>query len=217
MSLNSKFIQVKASKNSDSDNAITPMQANDANVEITQIQKSLSERYKEWLELPEQQAVREDIEAVYNRKFNSVVPREYDGSHLSFDGMNPTIKLKPHQKGAVAHTLFGGSTLVAHEVGAGKTFELIASAMEAKRLGLAQKTLILVPNAVLGQWGQDIYKLYPDCKALVPTMDELKAENRADFMQKLAHNDLDIVVMPQSTFDNNIRVSKERQTAFIDT
>ena len=215
--LNSKFIQVKASKNSDSDNAITPMQANDANVEITQIQKSLSERYKEWLELPEQQAVREDIEAVYNRKFNSVVPREYDGSHLSFDGMNPTIKLKPHQKGAVAHTLFGGSTLVAHEVGAGKTFELIASAMEAKRLGLAQKTLILVPNAVLGQWGQDIYKLYPDCKALVPTMDELKAENRADFMQKLAHNDFDIVVMPQSTFDNNIRVSKERQTAFIDT
>ena len=215
--LNSKFIQVKASKNSDSDNAITPMQANDANVEITQIQKSLSERYKEWLELPEQQAVRENIEAVYNRKFNSVVPREYDGSHLSFDGMNPTIKLKPHQKGAVAHTLFGGSTLVAHEVGAGKTFELIASAMEAKRLGLAQKTLILVPNAVLGQWGQDIYKLYPDCKALVPTMDELKAENRADFMQKLAHNDFDIVVMPQSTFDNNIRVSKERQTAFIDT
>lgn len=214
--LNSKFIQVKGSKNADSDNAITIMQANEANIELTQIQKSLSERYREWLDLPEQQAVREDIEAVYNRKFNSVVPREYDGSHLSFDGMNPTIKLKPHQKAAVAHTLYGGSTLIAHEVGAGKTFELIASAMEAKRLGLAQKTMILVPNAVLGQWGQDIYKLYPDCKALVPTMEELKADNRPDFIAKLAHNDFDIVVMPQSTFDNNIRVSKERQTSFID-
>lgn len=214
--LNSKFLQVKGSKNADSDKAITIMQANEANIEITQIQKSLSERYREWLDLPEQQAVRDDIEAVYNRKFNSVVPREYDGSHLSFDGMNPTIKLKPHQKAAVAHTLYGGSTLVAHEVGAGKTFELIASAMEAKRLGLAQKTMILVPNAVLGQWGQDIYKLYPDCKALVPTMEELKADNRPDFIAKLAHNDFDIVVMPQSTFDNNIRVSKERQTSFID-
>lgn len=214
--LNSKFLQVKGSKNADSDKAITIMQANEANIEITQIQKSLSERYREWLDLPEQQAVREDIEAVYNRKFNSVVPREYDGSHLSFDGMNPTIKLKPHQKAAVAHTLYGGSTLIAHEVGAGKTFELIASAMEAKRLGLAQKTMILVPNAVLGQWGQDIYKLYPDCKALVPTMEELKADNRPDFIAKLAHNDFDIVVMPQSTFDNNIRVSKERQTSFID-
>lgn len=214
--LNSKFIQVKGSKNADSDNAITIMQANEANIELTQIQRSLSERYREWLDLPEQQAVREDIEAVYNRKFNSVVPREYDGSHLSFDGMNPTIKLKPHQKAAVAHTLYGGSTLIAHEVGAGKTFELIASAMEAKRLGLAQKTMILVPNAVFGQWGQDIYKLYPDCKALVPTMEELKADNRPDFIAKLAHNDFDIVVMPQSTFDNNIRVSKERQTSFID-
>ena len=214
--LNSKFLQVKGSKNADSDKAITIMQANEANIEITQIQKSLSERYREWLDLPEQQAVRDDIEAVYNRKFNSVVPREYDGSHLSFDGMNPTIKLKPHQKAAVAHTLYGGSTLVAHEVGAGKTFELIASAMEAKRLGLAHKTMILVPNAVLGQWGQDIYKLYPDCKALVPTMEELKADNRPDFIAKLAHNDFDIVVMPQSTFDNNIRVSKERQTSFID-
>ena len=214
--LNSKFLQVKGSKNADSKKAITIMQANEANIEITQIQKSLSERYREWLDLPEQQAVRDDIEAVYNRKFNSVVPREYDGSHLSFDGMNPTIKLKPHQKAAVAHTLYGGSTLIAHEVGAGKTFELIASAMEAKRLGLAQKTMILVPNAVLGQWGQDIYRLYPDCKALVPTMDELKADNRADFIAKLAHNDFDIVVMPQSTFENNVRVSKERQTNFID-
>lgn len=214
--LNSKFLQVKGSKNADSDKAITIMQANEANIEITQIQKSLSERYREWLDLPEQQAVREDIEAVYNRKFNSVVPREYDGSHLSFDGMNPTIKLKPHQKAAVAHTLYGGSTLIAHEVGAGKTFELIASAMEAKRLGLAQKTMILVPNAVLGQWGQDIYKLYPDCKALVPTMEELKADNRPDFIAKLAHNDFDIVVMPQTTFDKKIRVSKERQTDFID-
>lgn len=214
--LNSKFLQVKGSKNADSDKAITIMQANEANIEITQIQKSLSERYREWLDLPEQQAVRDDIEAVYNRKFNSVVPREYDGSHLSFDGMNPTIKLKPHQKAAVAHTLYGGSTLVAHEVGAGKTFELIASAMEAKRLGLAQKTLILVPKAVLGQWGQDIYRLYPDCKALVPTMEELNADNRADFIAKLAHNDLDIVVMPQTTFDKKIRVSKERQTDFID-
>ena len=214
--LNSKFLQVKGSKNADSDKAITIMQANEANIEITQIQKSLSERYREWLDLPEQQAVRDDIEAVYNRKFNSVVPREYDGSHLSFDGMNPTIKLKPHQKAAVAHTLYGGSTLVAHEVGAGKTFELIASAMEAKRLGLAQKTLILVPKAVLGQWGQDIYRLYPDCKALVPTMEELNADNRADFIAKLAHNDFDIVVMPQTTFDKKIRVSKERQTDFID-
>lgn len=214
--LNSKFLQVKGSKNADSDKAITIMQANEANIEITQIQKSLSERYREWLDLPEQQAVRDDIEAVYNRKFNSVVPREYDGSHLSFDGINPTIKLKPHQKAAVAHTLYGGSTLVAHEVGAGKTFELIASAMEAKRLGLAQKTLILVPKAVLGQWGQDIYRLYPDCKALVPTMEELNADNRADFIAKLAHNDFDIVVMPQTTFDKKIRVSKERQTDFID-
>ena len=213
--LNSKFLQVKGSDN-DSDRSITIMQANEANIELTQIQKSLSERYREWLDEPAQQAVRDDIEAVYNRKFNSVVPREYDGSHLSFDGMNPTIKLKPHQKAAVAHTLYGGSTLIAHEVGAGKTFELIASAMEAKRLGLAQKTMILVPNAVLGQWGQDIYRLYPDCKALVPTMDELKADNRADFIAKLAHNDFDIVVMPQSTFDNNVRVSKERQTNFID-
>lgn len=214
--LNSKFLQVKGSKNADSDKAITIMQANEANIEITQIQKSLSERYREWLDLPEQQAVRDDIEAVYNRKFNSVVPREYDGSHLSFDGINPTIKLKPHQKAAVAHTLYGGSTLVAHEVGAGKTFELIASAVEAKRLGLAQKTLILVPKAVLGQWGQDIYRLYPDCKALVPTMEELNADNRADFIAKLAHNDFDIVVMPQTTFDKKIRVSKERQTDFID-
>ena len=215
--LNSKFLHVTGSKSENaSDNSITIMQANEANIELTQIQKALSERYREWLDEPAQQAVRDDIEAVYNRKFNSVVPREYDGSHLTFDSMNPTIKLKPHQKAAVAHTLYGGSTLIAHEVGAGKTFELIASAMEAKRLGLAQKTMILVPNAVLGQWGQDIYRLYPDCKALVPTMEELNADNRADFIAKLAHNDFDIVVMPQSTFDNNIRVSQERQTNFID-
>ena len=211
--LNNKFIKIAPKKSEEYD------YAKEATLEATQIQKALSDKFIEWLDEPAQQSVRDDIEAVYNRQFNSIVPRVYDGSHLTFDGMNPNITLREHQKSAIAHTLYGGSTLIAHEVGAGKTFEIIASAMEAKRLGLAQKSLILVPPALLGQWGQDIYRLYPNCKALVPTDKELKGGKdgeRSDFIQKLAHNDFDIVVMPHSTFDRFVRVSKERQLDFLE-
>lgn len=218
--LNNKFISIKPSnstKTEDRDRALK--EAKEATLEATQIQKALSDKFIEWLDEPAQQAVRDDIEAVYNRQFNSIVPRVYDGSHLTFEGMNPNITLRDHQKSAIAHTLYGGSTLIAHEVGAGKTFEMIASAMEAKRMGLAQKSLILVPPALLGQWGQDIYRLYPNCKALVPTDKEIqggKDGERPDFIAKLANNDFDIVVMPHSTFDNFVRVSKERQLYFLE-
>ena len=218
--LNNKFISIKPSnstKTEDRDRALK--EAKEATLEATQIQKALSDKFIEWLDEPAQQAVRDDIEAVYNRQFNSIVPRVYDGSHLTFEGMNPNITLRDHQKSAIAHTLYGGSTLIAHEVGAGKTFEMIASAMEAKRMGLAQKSLILVPPALLGQWGQDIYRLYPNCKALVPTDKEIqggKDGERHDFIAKLANNDFDIVVMPHSTFDNFVRVSKERQLDFLE-
>lgn len=218
--LNNKFISIKPSnstKTEDRDRALK--EAKEATLEATQIQKALSDKFIEWLDEPAQQVVRDDIEAVYNRQFNSIVPRVYDGSHLTFEGMNPNITLRDHQKSAIAHTLYGGSTLIAHEVGAGKTFEMIASAMEAKRMGLAQKSLILVPPALLGQWGQDIYRLYPNCKALVPTDKEIqggKDGERPDFIAKLANNDFDIVVMPHSTFDNFVRVSKERQLDFLE-
>ena len=150
----------------------------------------------------------------YNDMYNSIRQREYDGSHLSFAGMNPAIELKEHQKNAVARALYGGNTLLAHAVGAGKTFEMIAIAMEGKRLGLHNKAMIAVPNALTEQEGADFRKLYPNAKVLVATEKDFEKKNRQKLFSKIANNDWDAVIVGHSQFDR-IGISKEREAAYI--
>ena len=153
---------------------------------------------------------RAELVAEYNTRFNSSRPREYDGSHITFQGMNPAISLRPHQKNAVAHVLYGGNTLLAHCVGAGKTFEMIASAMESKRLGLCQKSLFVVPNHLTEQWGSDFLKLYPGANILVATKKDFEPANRKKFCARIATGDYDAVVIGHSQFER-IPLSVERQ------
>ena len=153
---------------------------------------------------------RAEIVQEYNTRFNSNRPREYDGSHITFQGMNPTISLRPHQKNAVAHVLYGGNTLLAHCVGAGKTFEMIASAMESKRLGLCQKSLFVVPNHLTEQWGSDFLKLYPGANILVATRKDFEPANRKKFCARIATGDYDAVIIGHSQFER-IPLSAERQ------
>lgn len=147
---------------------------------------------------------------LYNERFNSTRPREYDGRHLIFPGMNPEITLREHQLNAIAHDLYGGNTLLAHEVGAGKTFEMIAAAMEGKRLGLCQKSLFAVPNHLTEQWASEFLRLYPSANILVATKKDFETRNRKKFCARIATGDYDAVIIGHSQFER-IPVSRERQ------
>ncbi|MDO4175284.1 MAG: SNF2-related protein, partial [Eubacteriales bacterium] len=146
----------------------------------------------------------------YNDTFNAVRPREYDGSHIVFSGMNPEVALRPHQVNAVAHILYGGNTLLAHVVGAGKTFEMIAAAQESKRLGLCQKSMFVVPNHLVGQWAAEYLRLYPSANILVTTKKDFQAANRKKFCSRIATGEYDAVIIGHSQFEK-IPMSEERQ------
>ena len=146
----------------------------------------------------------------YNEEMNATRPREYDGSHIVFGGMNPAITLREHQKNAIAHVLYGGNTLLAHEVGAGKTFEMVGAAMEAKRLGLCQKSLFVVPNHLTEQWASEFLRLYPSANILVTTKKDFEKHNRKKFCARIATGDYDAIIMGHSQFEK-IPISKERQ------
>lgn len=155
-------------------------------------------------------ARREQLCRIYNERFNSIRPREYDGSHIIFSGMNPEIELREHQRNAVAHILYGGNTLLAHTVGAGKTFEMVAAAMEAKRLGLCTKSLFVVPNHLTEQWAAEFLQLYPSANILVATKKDFEAKNRRRFCSRIATGDYDAIIIGHSQFEK-IPMSIERQ------
>ena len=159
-------------------------------------------------------ARREKLVRLYNDKFNSIRPREYDGSHIIFSGMNPEIELREHQKNAVAHILYGGNTLLAHAVGAGKTFEMTAAAMESKRLGLCNKSLFVVPNHLTEQWAAEFLQLYPAANILVATKKDFEMKNRKRFCGRIATGDYDAVIIGHSQFEK-IPISIERQRAVL--
>ena len=158
---------------------------------------------------------REKLTKLYNEKFNSIRPREYDGSHIVFNGMNPEIELREHQKNAVAHILYGGNTLLAHAVGAGKTFEMVAAAMESKRLGLCNKSLFVVPNHLTEQWAAEFLQLYPAANILVATKRDFETKNRKKFCGRIATGDYDAVIIGHSQFEK-IPMSIERQRAILE-
>ena len=158
---------------------------------------------------------REKLTKMYNEKFNSIRPREYDGSHIIFNGMNPEIELREHQKNAVAHILYGGNTLLAHAVGAGKTFEMVAAAMESKRLGLCNKSLFVVPNHLTEQWAAEFLQLYPVANILVATKRDFETKNRKKFCGRIATGDYDAVIIGHSQFEK-IPMSIERQRAILE-
>ena len=175
-----------------------------------QKQEMIKEAFKEWIFRDIDR--REDLCRKYNDLFNSVRPREYDGSHIQFAGMTPEITLMPHQKNAVAHILYGNNTLLAHCVGAGKTFQMIAAGMESRRLGLAQKNLYVVPNHLTEQWGSDFLRLYPGANVLVATKKDFEPANRKKFCSRISTGDYDAVIIGHSQFER-IPLSRERQIA----
>lgn len=161
-------------------------------------QELIKQEFKEWIWKDEER--RNRLVKIYNEQFNCMREREFDGSHLTFDGMNPTINLRPHQKDAVARVLYGGNTLLAHAVGAGKTYECIASAMELKRLGIVSKPMFVVPNHLLGQWANEILKLYPTANILVATQKDFEKTRRKKLMAKIATGEWDAVLIAHSSF-----------------
>jgi len=173
-------------------------------------QEDLKRAFADWIMKDEKRAAR--VTAFYNENFNAVVPREYNGEYLRFPGMNPAIELKDHQKAAIAHTLYGGNTLFAHSVGAGKTYEMIASAMEAKRLGLSQKALMVVPKHLTEQTGAAFMKLYPKAKILVAQPSDFEKKNRKAFVAKVATQNWDAVIMGYTQFER-ISITPERRIA----
>ena len=173
-----------------------------------QKQQAIKDAFRDWVWRDPRR--REDLVRTYNELFNSTRPREYDGSHIVLGGMNPDITLREHQRGAIAHVLYGGNTLLAHEVGAGKTFEMAASAMEAKRLGLCQKSLFVVPNHLTLQWASEFLRLYPSAKILVATKKDFETANRKKFCARIATGDYDAVIIGHSQFEK-IPISAERQ------
>ena len=177
-----------------------------------QKQQALKDAFAGWIWKDPQR--RETLVKQYNELFNSTRPREYDGSHIHFVGMNPEISLREHQKNAIAHVLYGGNTLLAHEVGAGKTFEMAASAMEAKRLGLCQKSLFVVPNHLTLQWAQEFLHLYPSAKLLVASKKDFETANRKKFCARIATGDYDAIIIGHSQFEK-IPLSFERQERII--
>ena len=173
-----------------------------------QKQQAIREAFRDWIwRDPER---RQTLVRQYNEEMNSTRPREYDGSHITFGGMNPAITLREHQKSAIAHVLYGGNTLLAHEVGAGKTFEMVAAAMEAKRLGLCQKSLFVVPNHLTEQWASEFLRLYPSANILVTTKKDFETHNRKKFCARIATGDYDAIIMGHSQFER-IPISRERQ------
>ena len=177
-----------------------------------QKQQAIKDAFANWIWQDPQR--RESLVKQYNELFNSTRPREYDGSHIHFVGMNPEITLRKHQRNAIAHVLYGGNTLLAHEVGAGKTFEMAASAMEAKRLGLCQKSLFVVPNHLTLQWAQEFLHLYPSAKLLVASKKDFETANRKKFCARIATGDYDAVIIGHSQFEK-IPLSFERQERII--
>ena len=175
-------------------------------------QEIIKQAFEEWIwQNPER---RERLTKYYNEHFNAIRPREYDGSHITFDGINPEIKLRTHQTNAIARILYGGNTLLAHEVGAGKTFEMVAAAMESKRLGLCNKSLFVVPNHIVEQFGQEFLQLYPSANILVTTKKDFETANRKKFCSRIATGDYDAVIISHSQFEK-IPMSAERQRAII--
>lgn len=175
-------------------------------------QELIKQAFADWIwSDPER---REKLTKLYNEKFNSIRPREYDGSHLNFVGINPEITLRPHQVNAIAHILYGGNTLLAHVVGAGKTFEMVAAAQESKRLGLCQKSLFVVPNHLTEQWASEYLQLYPSANILVATKKDFEAKNRKKFCGRIATGDYDAVIIGHSQFEK-IPMSLERQRAIL--
>ena len=173
-----------------------------------QKQQAIRDAFRDWIwRDPER---RQALVRQYNEEMNSTRPREYDGSHIVFGGMNPSITLREHQKNAIAHVLYGGNTLLAHEVGAGKTFEMVGAAMEAKRLGLCQKSLFVVPNHLTEQWASEFLRLYPSANILVTTKKDFEKHNRKKFCARIATGDYDAIIMGHSQFEK-IPISKERQ------
>ena len=173
-----------------------------------QKQQAIRDAFRDWIwRDPER---RRALVHQYNEEMNSTRPREYDGSHITFGGMNPAITLRDHQLGAIAHVLYGGNTLLAHEVGAGKTFEMVAAAMESKRLGLCQKSLFVVPNHLTEQWASEFLRLYPSAKILVTTKKDFETHNRKKFCARIATGDYDAVIIGHSQFEK-IPISRERQ------
>ena len=173
-----------------------------------QKQQAIKDAFRDWIWKDPRR--REALVTKYNELFNSTRPREYDGSHIRFGGMNPDITLREHQRNAIAHVLYGGNTLLAHEVGAGKTFEMEASAMESKRLGLSQKSMFVVPNHLTLQWANEFLRLYPSAKLLVATKKDFETANRKKFCARIATGDYDAVIIGHSQFER-IPLSAERQ------
>ncbi|MBQ8940777.1 MAG: nucleotidyltransferase domain-containing protein [Firmicutes bacterium] len=175
-------------------------------------QSELKEKFREWIwDDPERT---EELCRIYNENFNSIRPREYDGSHIKFVGMNPEIQLRPHQLNAIAHTLYGGNTLLAHTVGAGKTFEAVASAMEAKRLGLCRKSLICVPKHIVNQFGKEFLQLYPNANILVASEKDFQKKNRRRFFSRIATGNYDAVIISHSQLEK-LPISPERRIEYV--
>ncbi|MFR5282862.1 MAG: SNF2-related protein [Flavonifractor plautii] len=178
-----------------------------------QKQQALKDAFKDWIWKEPQR--RQELVRSYNERFNAIRPREYDGKHIVFTGMNPEITLREHQRNAIAHILYGKNTLLAHEVGAGKTFEMVAAAMESKRLGLCRKSLFAVPNHLVEQWASEFLRLYPAANILVTTKKDFEARNRKRFCAKIATGDYDAVIMGHSQFER-LPVSMARRERLIE-
>ncbi len=177
-----------------------------------QKQQMIRDAFKDWIWADPER--RQALVKQYNEEMNSTRPREYDGSHIVFAGMNPEISLREHQRNAIAHTLYGGNTLLAHEVGAGKTFEMVASAMEAKRLGLCRKSIFVVPNHLTEQWASEFLRLYPSANLLVTKQKDFQTHNRKKFCARIATGDYDAIIIGHSQFER-IPISQERQQRII--
>ena len=175
-------------------------------------QELIKQKFSEWIWRDIDR--RERLCHIYNETFNSIRPREYDGRHIHFEGMNPEISLRPHQINAIAHILYGGNTLLAHEVGAGKTYEMVAAAMEMKRLGLCTKSLIVVPNHITEQWAAEFLQLYPSANILVATKKDFEKQNRKKFCSRISTGDYDAIIIGHSQFEK-IPMSAERQQAIL--
>ena len=173
-----------------------------------QKQQLIRDAFKDWIWADPER--RQALVRQYNEEMNSTRPREYDGSHIVFAGMNPEITLREHQRNAIAHVLYGGNTLLAHEVGAGKTFEMVAAAMESKRLGLCQKSIFVVPNHLTEQWASEFLRLYPSANILVTKQRDFETKNRKKFCARIATGDYDAVIIGHSQFEK-IPISKQRQ------
>ena len=209
--LNLRSIQIR-DKVTAADGSVSWVLNKEATQAAQEKQRQICEQFQDWIfKEPER---RQRLVAIYNEKFNALRPREYDGSHLKFPGMNPEITLRPHQLNAIAHVLYGNNVLLAHEVGAGKTYEMVASAMEKKRLGLCSKTLIVVPNHLTEQMASEALLLYPNAEILVAKKTDFKKENRKKFCARIATGNYDIIVIGHSQFEK-IPLSAERQNMYL--